>query len=243
MRLKAVLALLVVFGLSHGAAPAIADGKIGVAAAVKNEVQGRGSRAISVGSDVFANERIRTGAASTAQFMFLDKTVMSLGPKAELVLDKYVYNPSRGSGQVVVNAVQGSMQFVTGAQNPTHYQIKTPVATLGIRGTVVDLKILASQTFVGVVEGSLVVRFFDGTTLTIGKGEYIIISSTGGKIGGGPYNGSDPTTIEMVDWNRINEIDQLNAIIGRNYVAPKKEEQCNYYYSCNYNYNNLTHGQ
>ena len=116
--------------------------KIGVAAAVKNEVQGAARARSAVGSSVFANERIRTGDAATAQFMFLDKTVMSMGPKAELVLDKYVYNPNRGiGGQVVVNAVQGSMRFVTGAQNPTNYQIKTPVATLGIRGTVVDLKI------------------------------------------------------------------------------------------------------
>jgi hypothetical protein len=199
-----------------------------VAAAVKNDVQGRGSRALSVGSDVFANERIRTGEASTAQFMFLDKTVMSLGPKAELVLDKYVYNPSRGSGQVVVNAVQGSMRFVTGAQNPTNYQIKTPVATLGIRGTVVDLAVWSSQTFVGLVEGSLVIRFFDGTTLTIGKGEYVIIGAGGKVIGKGPYDGSDPNKLETVDWNRINEIDQLNAIIGRNYQPPKHQCHSSY---------------
>jgi hypothetical protein len=219
-----VVALAAVIGLSLHGADALADGKVGVAAAVKNDVQGRGSRALSVGSDVFANERIRTGDASTAQFMFLDKTVMSLGPKAELVLDKYVYNPNRGSGQVVVNAVQGTMRFVTGAQNPTNYQIKTPVATLGIRGTVVDLKVWATQTFVGLVEGSLVIRFLDGTTLTIGKGEYVIIGSGGQVIGKGPYNGSDPNKLEMVDWNRINEIDQLNAIIGRAYVAPKPEQ-------------------
>ena len=71
-------------GFSLNGAVAFADGKIGVAAAVKNDVQGRGSRAIAVGSEVFANERIRTGDSATAQFMFLDKTVMSLGPKADL---------------------------------------------------------------------------------------------------------------------------------------------------------------
>ncbi len=232
-----IAAFATVMGLSLHSAAALADAKIGVAAAVKNEVQGRGSRALSVGSDVFANERIRTGDASTAQFMFLDKTVMSLGPKAELVLDKYVYNPNRGSGQVVVNAVQGTMRFVTGSQNPTHYQIKTPVATLGIRGTVVDLGIWASRTFVGLVEGSLTIRFLDGTTLTIGKGQYVIISGTDGTvIGNGVYNGSDPTRLEMVDWTRINEIDQLNAIIGRAYVPPPAPPVCvptpsNYY--CN----------
>jgi hypothetical protein len=211
---------LAVAALALASQPAYSETKIGVAAAVKNQVQGGSSRAIAVGGSVFANERIRTGEAATAQFMFLDKTVMSMGPKAELVLDKYVYNPERGSGQVVVNAVQGTMRFVTGSQNPTNYQIRTPVATLGIRGTVVDLKVSPDQTFIGVMEGSLTIRMLDGTTLTIGKGEYVVISKSGAVIGKGPYNGSDPNKVEMADWIRIDEINQLNAINARGYKAP-----------------------
>lgn len=214
---------------------AFAETKVGVAAAVKNQVQGGNARSIAVGGSVFANERIRTGDAATAQFMFLDKTVMSMGPKAELVLDKYVYNPERGSGQVVVNAVQGTMRFVTGSQNPTNYQIKTPVATLGIRGTVVDLKVSQDQTFIGVIEGSLTIRMLDGTTLTIGKGEYVVISKTGSVIGKGPYNGSDPNKVEMADWIRIDEINQLNAINARNYVAPVSKPACIDISFCNNN--------
>jgi hypothetical protein len=215
---------------------AFAETKVGVAAAVKNQVQGGNARSIAVGGSVFANERIRTGDAATAQFMFLDKTVMSMGPKAELVLDKYVYNPNReAGGQVVVNAVQGTMRFVTGSQNPTNYQIKTPVATLGIRGTVVDLKVSQDQTFIGVIEGSLTIRMLDGTTLTIGKGEYVVISKTGSVIGKGPYNGSDPNKVEMADWIRIDEINQLNAINARNYVAPVSKPACIDISFCNNN--------
>ena len=84
----------------------LAEAKIGVAAVVKNDVRGKGG-ALAVGSSVFANERIRTGDAAAAQFMFADKTVLNMGPKAELLLDKYVYNPDRGTGQVVMSAVQG----------------------------------------------------------------------------------------------------------------------------------------
>lgn len=215
---------------------AFAETKVGVAAAVKNQVQGGNARSIAVGGSVFANERIRTGDAATAQFMFLDKTVMSMGPKAELVLDKYVYNPNReAGGQVVVSAVQGTMRFVTGSQNPTNYQIKTPVATLGIRGTVVDLKVSQDQTFIGVIEGSLTIRMLDGTTLTIGKGEYVVISKTGSVIGKGPYNGSDPNKVEMADWIRIDEINQLNAINARNYVAPVSKPACIDISFCNNN--------
>jgi hypothetical protein len=217
--------------LLAGAPAALADSKIGVASAVKNQVQGRGARSLAVGSEVFANERIKTGDASTAQLLFLDKTVLSLGPKAELLLDKYVYNPNRGSGQVVVNAVQGSMRFVTGAQNPTNYSIKTPVATLGIRGTIVDLQISKSETFIGVLEGLLTIRFNDGTTLTLKKGQYAIITANGVK-STGPYQGTDPNVIETADYIRIDEINQLNAIDARNYVPPRPQHEPCYPY-CN----------
>jgi hypothetical protein len=82
--------------------PAMAS-KIGVASAVKNSVQGSNNRALSAGSEVFTNERVRTGTDSTAQLLFLDKTSLSIGPQAELTLDKFVYNPNRGSGEVVLN--------------------------------------------------------------------------------------------------------------------------------------------
>jgi hypothetical protein len=210
---------------------ALADSKVGVAAAVKNDVRGK-SGALAVGSSVFANERIRTGDAATAQLMFLDKTVLNMGPKAELLLDKYVYNPNRGTGQVVVNAVQGSMRFVTGSQNPTNYSIKTPVATLGIRGTIVDLQISLLETFIGVLEGTLTVRLLDGTLMTVNAGQYVVIAANGTKKASGPYKGNGATHPDFPDYIRIDEINQLNAIDARNFVAPKPQcmpSSINYY--------------
>jgi hypothetical protein len=210
---------------------ALADSKVGVAAAVKNDVRGK-SGALAVGSSVFANERIRTGDAATAQLMFLDKTVLNMGQKAELLLDKYVYNPNRGTGQVVVNAVQGSMRFVTGSQNPTNYSIKTPVATLGIRGTIVDLQISPLETFIGVLEGTLTVRLLDGTLMTVNAGQYVVIAANGTKKASGPYKGNGATHPDFPDYIRIDEINQLNAIDARNFVAPKPQcmpSSINYY--------------
>ena len=220
--------------LAAGQQSALADAKIGVAAAVKNQVQGRAG-ALAVGSSVFANERIKTGDAASAQLMFADKTVLNMGPKAELLLDKYVYNPNRGTGQVVVNAVQGSMRFVTGSQNPTNYSIKTPVATLGIRGTVVDLQITPLETFIGVLEGSLTVRMMDGSLMTVNAGQYVVIGANGAKKAGGPYKGNGATHPDFPDYVRIDEINQLNALDAQKYVAPK--QRCiSYSFSCYPNY-------
>jgi hypothetical protein len=95
---------------------------------------------------MFAHEQIRTSDASTAQLLFLDKTSVSIGPRADLLLDSFVYNSEGGAGKVVTNAAQGAFRFITGSQNPRNYTIKTPVATLGIRGTILDLLITGNAT-------------------------------------------------------------------------------------------------
>ncbi|MES1155487.1 MAG: FecR family protein, partial [Pseudorhodoplanes sp.] len=154
---RTILYALTYLSLS-GVSGFTAESKIGVAAAVKNQVeglQGGAPRTLAAGSEVFANERIRTGEASTAQLLFLDKTSLSVGPRAELSLDRFVFDPNKGTGQVVLDTVRGSFRFVTGSQNPTHYSIKTPVATLGIRGTIIDLLVQSGRTIVVLVEGAV----------------------------------------------------------------------------------------
>jgi hypothetical protein len=71
--------------------------------------------------------------------------VVPPGSKATSRLDKFTYDPSKGSGSVVVNATRGAYRFVTGAQDSKSYQIKTPYATLGVRGTILEVVIGRSQ--------------------------------------------------------------------------------------------------
>lgn len=231
------IALLVSIHDGNAAQP-----KIGVAAAVKNQVEGlagASTRPLSVGSDVFSNERIRTGEASTAQLLFLDKTVVSVGPKAELTLDRFVYNPDRGSGQVVLDTVRGSFRFVTGSQNPTNYTIKTPVATLGIRGTIIDLLVQGDKTIIVLVEGACSIRLANGLILTLSKpGTAFVIYNNGNYTGPLPWDGTivnvvgdipfprygwsfsgDPK-FNTIPMDNILSIDQLNSIDARGYTPP-----------------------
>src|SRR5262245_22200947 len=49
-------------------------------------------------------------------------------------LDRFIYDPNRGTGEVILNATRGSFRFSTGAQGSKSYQVKTPYGTLGVRG-------------------------------------------------------------------------------------------------------------
>jgi hypothetical protein len=112
------------------------DPTIGNATATKNKVEGlvgSTTQSISKGTSVYNNEVVRTGDAAVADLQFLDETTMSIGPISEIRLDKFVYDPTRSSGSVVIEATRGAFRFVTGKHEMV-YQIKTPSGTLGIRG-------------------------------------------------------------------------------------------------------------
>jgi hypothetical protein len=69
-----------------------------------------------------------------ADLRFIDQTNLSVGPKSSVRLDKFVYDPNKGSGSVVIDATRGSFRFVAGSQDKRAYKVKTPYGTLGIRG-------------------------------------------------------------------------------------------------------------
>src|SRR5262245_23606625 len=138
----AAVLLTVACAVVVGATEVAVAQKVGVASAVKNDVQRISpapSQQMSAGSELVANQRIRTGDASSAQLLFLDETSVSMGARSDLVLDRFVYNPNRGTGNVVLSTARGALRFVTGAQNPTNYTVKTPVATIGVRGTIAEI--------------------------------------------------------------------------------------------------------
>ncbi|HET9232219.1 MAG TPA: FecR domain-containing protein, partial [Vitreimonas sp.] len=146
--------------LAHAQAPA----RIGVASAVRNEVTAQGSeqRPLSVGSAIYQNELIRTGPGSVAQLLFADQTTLSVGPSSELRLDRFVYNPDRSAGDVAVSLTTGALRFISGSQNPRSYQVTTPVATMGVRGTIVDILLIEGRVFGILDEGQAFFTLQDG---------------------------------------------------------------------------------
>src|ERR1041384_1968804 len=89
---------------------------IGTTAVAKNEVtgtQGAARRALKGGDVVFQDERIATGSTGAAQLLFRDATALTLGPNTEVILDTFVYDPNRGTGEMKIRAMTGAFRFVT----------------------------------------------------------------------------------------------------------------------------------
>jgi hypothetical protein len=138
------LLLLILFAMRSTISNA-EDLTIGVAASVKPNAEsavGEKSQVLSPGSQLRANETVRTGGIGRADLVFIDNTNLTVGPTSEVLLDKFVYDPTGSSGKVVLQATRGVFRFVTGSQDHRVYAITTPYGTLGVRGTVVEMKVV-----------------------------------------------------------------------------------------------------
>jgi hypothetical protein len=111
-----------------------AQQQIGTANSVKPEASGSIAGTLAAGSGVHASETVRTGSAGQAGLRFLDSSNLTVGPGSSVRLDKFVYDPNRGTGGVALDATRGAFRFSTGGQNRGEVKIKTPSGTLGIRG-------------------------------------------------------------------------------------------------------------
>ena len=135
--LPAVALLSLLTGPVFAASP-----DVGVTVAVKNEVlleSGQNRQALLKGAVLHQNEVIVTGTDALAEVELLDKTKLAVGPDATLVLDKFVYDPNASSAAIAVNLSKGAFRFLTGLAPKESYEIKTPTASLGIRGTILDI--------------------------------------------------------------------------------------------------------
>jgi trimeric autotransporter adhesin len=130
--LMPAVALVVLLALQSTASNA--QTRIGTANSVKPEASGSIAGTLSAGSGVHASETVKTGSAGQAGLRFLDNSNMTVGPGSSVRLDKFVYDPNKGSGAMAVEAARGAFRFSTGGQNGGEVKIKTPTGTLGIRG-------------------------------------------------------------------------------------------------------------
>ncbi len=119
--------------------------QIGVAASVRGSVSVDSAgvtRAPAGGDAMLLGDRVRTQVQSGMQVLLLDESVFTIGESNDLVIDRFVYDPDRGVGEIAARTTQGFLRFVSGGVGsiaPQNVAIETPSATIGTRGTTVDI--------------------------------------------------------------------------------------------------------
>jgi hypothetical protein len=130
---------------SMTASPVLAQA-VGVNAAIRNKVVIRGAgtnqvRPAVLRARVILNDEVRTGAASQLQILLLDRTTFTVGANARVAVDRFVYNPAANSRSTGVSVARGAFRFMSGRSlgRPSGpVSVRTPVATIGVRGTIFE---------------------------------------------------------------------------------------------------------
>ncbi len=130
---------------------------------------------LNSGDPVFQGDVVSTGPGAKLGIGFVDGTVFSLSANARMVLDSLIYNPGGSDNSMLFSLVEGAFVFTAGQIAPTgNMNIKTPVATMGIRGTTPTVEI---NSLTGQVKFSLVPDPRDGH-----EGDYVLKSLINGEI-------------------------------------------------------------
>ncbi|XSG82370.1 MAG: FecR family protein [Methyloligella sp. ZOD6] len=158
----AALALCAVLTLPSDASA----NKVGVAAAVQPDAFS-GGKQIKIGKSIFYNERINTNSEGLVQVLLVDGSTFTVGPGSDLVIDKFVYDPSKDQGEIAASFSKGVVRFVGGkiSKNPDSVTVKTPAGALAIRG--------------GMFQGAI---NSNGTIFSFLYGDQMVLTGTNGRV-------------------------------------------------------------
>lgn len=145
-------------------------------------IQAGATRDLTLQGPVLFADKLRTGADSRLEAKLADGTVLTLGEKGKMTLDKFVYDPDRPGGKLALSVPTGAFLFVGGKiEGPTggNVSIKTPVGTLGVRGTTVwgghidggfGVLVLSGEVSVTTPRGTVMLEKGQGTMVYDKKG-------------------------------------------------------------------------
>lgn len=156
--------------LFSGIGSALADDEAGTVSRMRGTATAQSpaeTRPLATGDAVYVGDRIKTGADSRLELTLLDGAVMTLGDNSSLLIDQYLVSAS-GSGSGSLNVLGGVFLAVTGALGKTpgaDFNVTTPVATIGVRGT----------TFWGELQS-------DGLLVALLDGRAIVITNPAGQV-------------------------------------------------------------
>jgi opacity protein-like surface antigen len=159
MKSKTFIAAMLASLVSCMAASTAFAEPIGSAVRIVNKVTGeidQRQRALKANDPVNQNEAIEVAADSLGELKLNDDTKLALGPGSRMVLDKFVYDPAPSTGTVSVNLLTGAFRFITGLSGKGNYELRTPSASITVRGTIFDIYVDgAGGTWLLLLEGSV----------------------------------------------------------------------------------------
>ncbi|MGH3522436.1 MAG: VCBS domain-containing protein, partial [Mycobacterium sp.] len=170
---------------------------------------------LNIGDYVYQNDVIQTGGGSSIGIGFTDGTAFKMSASARMVLNEFVYDPNGAANSSVLTLVQGTISFVAGqVAHSGDMKVGTPVGTIGIRGTAVNVNIAldvngqaTSVTYSMMDNG--VANIYTSTGVLLGtltnNGNSLVLRPVG------PIN-ADVTQVAQTQADKANDLATLQAL-------------------------------
>jgi hypothetical protein len=96
------------------------------------------------GMAVWMGDEISTGPMGSIGIIFIDDTVLSMGPKSRFIISELLFDPVEGKLSFVGKIIRGTIVFLSGQTArlaPDSVRLETPAGMVGVRGTHVLVKV------------------------------------------------------------------------------------------------------
>jgi hypothetical protein len=143
---KVLAAALVVAAHSAQAGPGAEIGDARTIVSIVKADLDTEKRDLTVGDIVRQDEVIEVSNDGRGEFRLNDDTKLALGPGARMVLDKFVYDSDKKAGSIILDLTKGAFRFITGVASKPTYLIRTPNASITVRGTIFDAYVLPDNS-------------------------------------------------------------------------------------------------
>jgi hypothetical protein len=177
MRLLPVLAALILFLSLNPINTWAGVGSVTEQTGPTEIVRNKKSISSSLNTAVEMNDTVSTARAK-ATLTFEDKTTVKLTEHSKMIIDDFVYDPKKGAGKLGMKMALGTARYASGQiakNNPQQVAIKTPTASIAVRGTDFSMTVdelgrslvvlLPSCDDKGCVTGAIEVSNFGGVVL------------------------------------------------------------------------------
>jgi len=166
-RLLSSILLLLSFSSSHVIAATSIAGAVAFSTGKPSATTPDGDKRILLrGKNILSGDAIKTGEG-LLHIRFTDGSFMSLKPNSKLTLDEYFFSgEDDGSERQMLSLVQGGFRTISGIIGKKHrenYQLKTPQATIGIRGTKYHIDVDNGLTLYMGEDGAVIIYAETGT--------------------------------------------------------------------------------
>jgi len=172
---------LVIIGLLFITASAFADDNRGRVMYIRGSVTAIDGttgvpRILRADSRVRLGEVVETGPKSVVQIVFPDRSMLHVKSDSKVKVEEFNFTRAKPEDDgMVINIFKGGMRSLTGLvgkRNPDKVRYKTPVATIGIRGTILGINQTKSGSFQTIFDyGGGYVLTADQTRLLLGARE------------------------------------------------------------------------